>query len=260
MPVRVFDSVRARAVTVLTILALVVPLVPVRADDTAPAPKPFDVIDRAIARWQARPRPTLLSYTVDFTGSHGAKTYRRVFRVDYTVPTHNARITMLGSEGQAPAFVEPEKQRLSPTETFGFVSRDHALLGVTQSPGAAPLPVIAAVHAVVHYPYDVNLVGIEQVDRQRAYHLAFVPRQKPDDYPLRDLWVDATTYDVLKVIALQFEHIGPIRVPYLVRASYAQQGPYWLIRRAAAGATIRAGLFSYGSDAEASFEDFQYAP
>ena len=132
MPVRVFDSVRARAVTVLTILALVVPLVPVRADDTAPAPKPFDVIDRAIARWQARPRPTLLSYTVDFTGSHGAKTYRRVFRVDYTVPTHDARITMLGSEGQAPAFVEPEKQRLSPTETFGFVSRDHALLGVTQ--------------------------------------------------------------------------------------------------------------------------------
>ena len=39
-------------------------------------------------------------------------------------------------------------------------------------------------------------------------------------------------------------------------ARYAEQGPYWLISHAEAGATIHAGIFSYGSSAAADFEDF----
>jgi hypothetical protein len=246
-------------VGVAIVLALGV-LAPGHADDAQSSTEPFDIIDRAIVRWQARPRPTALSYTVDFTGSHNDKSYRRLFRVEYEVATHATRVTELRAEGPAPAFIQPEKQRFVPTETFGFVSRDEAPAAVPPAPNVTSLPVIAAVRAVRRYPYDVSLLGVEQTGEQHAYHLGLKPRQKPDAYPLRELWIDTTTYDVVRAVALQFEQLGPIRVPYRVNVQYAQEGPYWLIRSAQASATIRAGIFSYGSRGEAIFEDFQAVP
>jgi hypothetical protein len=221
---------------------------------------PFTVIDRAIVRWQARPRPVQLSYVVNFTGHIKSRAFRRRFRVDDRVADHATQVTVIASEGPAPPFVQPEKQRLLPTETFGFVSPEVQSAMPTPDPSMSALPVIAAVRATVRYPYDVRFVGIESVDDRSAYHLVLEPRQTPDAYPLRDMWIDASTYDVLQVVALEFEHLGPIAVPYTINARYAQQGPYWLIAHAQAGATIRAGIFSYGSSADASFEDFQYAP
>jgi hypothetical protein len=233
---------------------------PGRAGDNLPAVKPFEVIDKAIVRWQTRPRPDKISYTVNFIGSNRERAYRRRFRVDYAVATHDTRTTTLSSDGPAPPFIDPEKQQLLPTETFGFVPRDVSTATAAPSPGPTSLPVIAAVRAMGRYPYEVNFVGADQIDGQRAYHLALAPRRNPDEYPLRELWIDAGTYDVLKVIALQFERLGPIRIPYLISARYAEEGPYWIIHHAEAGATVHAGIFSYSSRAEAEFEDFEYAP
>jgi hypothetical protein len=222
--------------------------------------KPFLLIDRARVRWDARPRPKQLSFVVDFTGRNKDRFFRRLFRVDASIADHSAHVTMLDSEGSAPPFVQPEKSRLLPTETFGFVSSEGAPSAPTPGPLETNLPVIAAVHATVRYAYDVRFIGEENVDDRSAYHLQLDPRQTPDAYPLRDIWIDESTYDVLQVVAQQFEHLGPITIPYRLSARYAQEGPYWLITHAQAGATIHAGVFSYRSSGDAAFEDFQYAP
>jgi len=240
-----------------TLLAAV--LSPARARADEPVVKPFQVIDHALVRWRGRPRPLTVSYVVNFTGRNKDRVFRRRFLVDASVPDHTTHVTVLASEGPAPPFVQPEKPRLLATETFGFVSPD-AAESVSPPPSAPSLPVIAAVHANVRYPYNVSFVGFESVDNRTTYHLQLDPRRAPDAYPLRELWIDATTFDVLQVVAQQFEHLGPIAIPYRVSARYAEQGPYWLITHAQAGATIRAGLFSYGSNADVDFEDFVYAP
>ena len=57
----------------------------------------------------------------------------------------------------------------------------------TPAPAASNLPVIAAVHATVRYPYDVSFIGIENVANRTAYHLQLDPRQAADAYPLREI-------------------------------------------------------------------------
>jgi hypothetical protein len=249
----------SRVAALAGVAVLATAMLPIRAAADEDTMKPFQVIDRALVRWRARPRPVQLSYVVNFIGRNKDRSFRRRFRVDDSVADHATHVTVIASEGPAPPFVQPEKQRLLPTETFGFVPPDV----VTPAPPAPPannFPVIAAVHATLRYPYDVSFVGIENVDHRAAYHLQLDPRQARNAYPLREIWIDASTYDVLQVVAQQFEHLGPIAVPYTISARYAEQGPYWLIAHAQAGATIHAGLFSYGSSADADFEDFQYAP
>ncbi len=244
--------------TFAALLAAAMP--PMRASGDDPAVKPFQVIDHALVRWRGRPRPLQLSYVVNFTGHNKTGLFHRLFRVDHRVADNSTQVTMLASEGSAPPFVQPEKQRLLPTETFGFVPADAVLPAPTPAPAGTNLPVIAAVHATVRYPYNVSFVGVENVADRTAYHLELDPRQARDAYPLREIWIDTSTYDVLQVVAQMFEHLGPIAIPYRVSARYAEQGPYWLIAHAEAGATVRAGLFTYGSNANADFEDFQYAP
>ena len=193
---------------------------PVRVAGDEPAVKPFTVIDRAVERWRRRPRPRELSYVVDYTGYTKTREFRRRFRVDHTVHDQETRVTMLTAEGPAPPFVQPEKQRLLATETFGFVPVATAATEQPSAAAAPPVPagtpVIASVHATIRYPYDVNLVSVDNVADRSAYHLQFDPRQSRDDYPLREMWVDTSTYDVLQIVAQRFEHIGPIAVPYHV--------------------------------------------
>jgi hypothetical protein len=251
-------SVRAAVIAWVAIVALAAHPGRVRADE--PPVKPFALIDRALVRWQSRPRPVQLSYVVNFIGRNRDRSFHRRFRVDASVADHSTHVTTIASEGPAPPFVQPEKQRFLPTETFGFVPSAYASPAPTPAPSETNLPVIAAVHATIRYPYEVSFVGIESIDNRMAYHLQLDPRQARDAYPLRQIWIDASTYDVLQVVAQQFERLGPIAVPYTISARYAEQGPYWLIAHAEAGATIHAGLFTYGTSANADFEDFQYAP
>jgi hypothetical protein len=249
-----------RAAILLCATFLATALTAARAQADEPVVKPFQVIDHALERWRGRPRPLAVSYVVNFTGRNKDRVFRRRFLVDASVPDHTTHVTVLASEGPAPPFVQPEKPRLLATETFGFVPPDAQASALPLAPAATNLPVIAAVHATVRYPYNVSFVGFESVENRPAYHLQLDPRRAPDAYPLREIWIDASTYDVLQVVAQQFERLGPIAIPYRVSARYAEQGPYWLITHAEAGATIRAGLFSYASNADADFEDFQYAP
>ena len=208
--------------------------------------QPLEVIARAVARWQTRPRPAKLSYTVELDGTRKGGTYRRRFRVDYTAQSRDARVTEIAAEGDPPPFVDPEKQRVFPDDTFGFVPREKGLSAVGVSGGS--------------YPYDVRRLSNETVDGRAAYHLQFAPKEAAEVNVLRDLWIDAETYDVRRIAAQQTEHVGPLSVPYIVSVSYAENGPYWLVHRIEGSGSMRTPLFSYASSATATIEDLRYEP
>lgn len=85
---------------------------------------------------------------------------------------------------------------------FGFYRR-------TPVPGAAappsppnlapdPLQTIAVVSAVDR-AYEIRLDGIVTVGSRSCYHLRLRALRDPLGYPLRELWIDTATYDVVRL-------------------------------------------------------------
>ena len=105
-----------------------------------------------------------------------------------------------------------------------------------------PLQTIATVTANSH-AYDITLTGEEIVDGRRAYHLKLHPRAEPERYPLRDLWVEESSFEV---VALTYAR------PYDERDTWASvsyrfapigPAPVWAIVHIEAAAVVH-GLLS----------------
>jgi hypothetical protein len=94
-------------------------------------------------------------------------------------------------------------------------------------PNLAPDPrqTIATVTANSH-AYDIVLAGEGSIDGRRCYHLTLRPRAEPERYPLRDLWVEESSYEVVALtytrpyderdtwasVSYRFAPIGPAHV------------------------------------------------
>lgn len=68
------------------------------------------------------------------------------------------------------------------------------------SPNLAEDPIITiATVTAVDRAYAITLTGTERIGTHTCYHLRLRPLRDPQSYPLRDLWVDTTTYDVVRL-------------------------------------------------------------
>lgn len=66
--------------------------------------------------------------------------------------------------------------------------------------------------------YRISLVGIVSGARGSAYHLSLRPLEDPLKYRLRDLWIDAATYEVERArIGGNFTDVAAESVPWMVR-------------------------------------------
>jgi hypothetical protein len=63
---------------------------------------------------------------------------------------------------------------------------------------ADPLRTIAVVTASSRV-YDVTLAGDEILGGRRCYHLELRPRRDPDRFPLRDLWINETSFEIVQL-------------------------------------------------------------
>ena len=85
---------------------------------------------------------------------------------------------------------------------LGFFRRAPAQ-GATPPPAppnlaADPIQTIAVVRAVDR-AYDISYLETVQLDAHAVYHLRLRPLRNPQQYPLRELWIDTTTYDVIRL-------------------------------------------------------------
>jgi MucB/RseB N-terminal domain len=108
---------------------------------------------------------------------------------------------------------------------------------------ADPLQTIATVTAHSH-AYDVALAGEENIGGRKCYHLSLVPRADSHRYPLRDLWVEESSF---KVVQLTYARPYDERDTWAsVRYRFAPIGPshVWTIVHIEAEAVIHGFLSS----------------
>jgi hypothetical protein len=90
---------------------------------------------------------------------------------------------------------------ISPEYSFGLgpLRQPEPELAPEASAPQTTLPTIATVNATDR-AYDIALVGTEALGGFYAYHLRLQPRRDPARYRLREMWVDAYSYIVLKLV------------------------------------------------------------
>jgi hypothetical protein len=142
---------------------------------------------------------------------------------------------------------------------FGFYRR-RPVPGATAPPAppnlaADPIATIATVSAVDR-AYDITLVGIETIDTHRCYHLRLRPLRDARDYPLRELWVDTSTYDVVRLTYLQPFNANVATVTY----DFAPVGPQavWSIVHIDATSTIHDVLATHTDHVSEDLHDIQF--
>jgi hypothetical protein len=216
----------------------------------------MDILQRALAQWVARPTPAVLAYDVHFRGTRKGGEFTREIHVQYEAATRTYTAQVTQASGNEPLGVKAERQRLFPDETFGLVPRVRS--GTSDDASAASIQTLAVARAIARYPYDVSFAGSESLGGRSVYHLRFAPRSDAERYPVRDVWIDATSFDVRKVAAREVEHAGLLQVPFLLTVDYGSAGPYWLVERGEAGATAHLVLFTLSAQGVATYANYQF--
>jgi hypothetical protein len=197
---------------------------------------PYQIYDRARAVWRKQTYPDDIQYRITIHVSEGNKDERQHYRGE-TTSAGGIRVDGVSDEevaapheaaginfkvllqliwnqhaGGSSMTVTRDAHRkesspdylgvplIAPQYSFGLVDSPQLepALAHRTSTTQTPLPLIATVNAVDR-AYDVTLVGTEPLGGFYAYHLRLRPRHEPAKYRLRELWVDAYTYDVLKL-------------------------------------------------------------
>jgi hypothetical protein len=210
---------------------------------------PEEIFRLAQRVWQARVVPPYESFHVLCDRTFLAARCDSGDIVEFTVRMTDGRTfaQAFSTKGNVPKVLMQGGYISGPVETplgfFRVLPNDDS--SPTQSPpnlAPDPLQTIATVTATGHV-YDVELAGDARIDERLCYHLTLRPEIEPDRYPLRELWIDEASFEVVQ---LAYER------PYdekhtraLVLYRFAPVGPehVWTIVHIEAQASVR-GLFS----------------
>jgi Outer membrane lipoprotein-sorting protein len=230
----------SRGALAAAILTLLVPIL------TGAQPSPYGIFDRARAAWDARTIPPYVSFRVDCALTFLSVACDPGARVEFVVRMSDGRTyaQTVGSSTVPPKVLMRGGFITGPAGMpLGFY---RTLPDGSPSPAASPPPNLApdplqtiAVVTAVNRVYDITLDGEESIDGHACYRLRMQPNVAGDRYPLRMLWVDENTFEILQ---LQYER------PYgaahaMVRYRFSQVGPLrlWTIVRIEADAAVTTG-------------------
>jgi hypothetical protein len=239
------------AVRFLTaVVSLALCLLP--ASKASAAPDPYQIFERARRVLQAQSYPDPIFYRTTVRVSEGAKDESEHFRAE-ALSGGDVRVKGVSQEEQAAphqstgvnfklalsigwntgaggqtATVTQDAHRLeaspdylgvpliSPTYAFGLTTVPRYEPETTNSLSTSKLKTIATVTAVSRV-YRVTLLGTEVVDGLYTDHLQLEPTSHPERYRIRDLWVDAYTYQIVQLQTQGNFTAAPMsNVPWLV--------------------------------------------
>lgn len=175
------------------------------------------IFERARAAFAARTYPSTIKYRIRISGLRGELWAGRTYDAFERWPEARVYARSISEEEAAdpvkpPPFCffglgAPKRAGLELPGLLGFPK-----LAVTYAFGLARTPTasgpsendpafktIASVRAVAR-TYDVRLVGEDDVDGSRCFHLALAPLGNPGTYRVRDLWVDEASYQTRRLV------------------------------------------------------------
>jgi hypothetical protein len=196
-------------------------------------PSPEEIFRQAQRAWQARIVPAYESFRIDCANTFLAAQCSPHARVEFVVRTSDGRsyAHTIPTQGAPPMVLLRGGYITGPAETplgfYRFLGNDAGAPAPSPPPNLAPDPLltIATVTAATH-AYAIALAGEESVDGRLCYHLLLRPTIHPDRYPLRALWVEESSYQVVQLtyerpydseharamVRYRFAPIGPERI------------------------------------------------
>jgi hypothetical protein len=200
-------------------------LLPGSVSALEPSPSPSDpgeIFDRARAAWRSQEYPQNLRYRIVIRYTLEGRALTQTHEALWNADSRRAVVKAISAEelenpyrprgtnwfGLNKEFHEPfGVPELSPVYSFGLRSRLRM-----QAPPPTPEPSggpreIASVRIVAR-DYKVSFLGAEPCeDATPAYHLGLEPYRKPQNYPLRELWVRESDYTTCRLrVAKNFDH------------------------------------------------------
>ncbi|MGA7571245.1 MAG: hypothetical protein WBG27_12385 [Candidatus Aquilonibacter sp.] len=169
------------------------------------APDPTTIFTRAQMVWSARAIPAYESFTLSCKDTFLADKCQAGTQVQFIVRLRDGRTfaQTIDANGRPASVLLRGGYIVGPAGApFGFYRRS-PVPGATIAPpppnlAEDPITTIATV-AAVDRAYAITLVATELVGERTCYHLRLRPLRDPQSYPLRDLWIDTTTYDVVRL-------------------------------------------------------------
>jgi hypothetical protein len=227
-----------------------------------PSPNPAalsatEIYDRARATVEARTTPPFISLREDesFTRHGRLNAYHDLLIV--RTKDGKANLTMLPDSPRDRVDSKPQAtDALFPMTVFGLVKRKPGEKpsmfesASTPEPTAAPdaAPKVIGGVKVVARDYDATLVGTETLDGASVYHLAMHPRFDPEHHPIRELYVDTTTFDPRRIAIQVYASAGPIKAKPTLYVDYKPVDGNWVISKLSGYIALRFGLLPYGGD------------
>jgi hypothetical protein len=213
----------------------------------ANAPDPATIFTRAQATWNARTTPPYESFTLPCESTFLAQHCAAGTVVQFIVRLRDGRTfaQTLGADGRPGIVLLRGGYAFGPAGApLGFYRRAPEQGATTASPPpnltVDPIQTIAVVRAVDR-AYDISYVETATIGAHSVYHLRLRPLRDPRQYPLRELWVDTTTYDVVR-LAYAWPYNNSLATVVYDFAPAGAQG-IWSIVHIDAQATSH-GLFS----------------
>jgi hypothetical protein len=211
------------------------------------APDPAAIFTRAQAAWNARVVPPYESFTLPCEQTFLAKSCTAGTIVQFIVRLRDGRTfaQTLTPDGRPGIVLLRGGYAFGPAGApLGFYRRAPAPGAIEPStpPNLAvdPIQTIAVVRAVDR-AYDISYVETTTIGTRTVYHLRLRPLRDPQQYPLRELWIDTTTYDVVRL-----SYVWPYNdTTATITYDFAPAGPQsiWSIVHIDAQATSH-GLFA----------------
>jgi hypothetical protein len=171
----------------------------------ANAPDPVAIFTRAQAAWNARALPPYESFTLPCDATFLAKSCTTGTLVQFIVRLRDGRTfaQTLTPDGRPAIVLVRGGYAFGPAGApLGFYRRA-PVAGATAPPtppnlAADPIETIAVVRAVDR-AYAISYVETSTIGTRTVYHLRLRPIRDPQQYPLRELWIDTTSYDVVRL-------------------------------------------------------------
>jgi hypothetical protein len=167
-------------------------------------PDPTAIFTQAQTAWSARAVPAYESFTLPCSSTLLATRCSADAQVQFIVRLSDGRsfAQTIAGDGSPGTVLLHGGYIVGPAGApFGFYRRA-PVPGATVAPppnlAEDPIATITTVTAVDR-AYAITLAGTEAIGSCTCYHLRLRPLRDPQSYPLRDLWVDTTTYDVVRL-------------------------------------------------------------
>jgi hypothetical protein len=171
-----------------------------------PSPSPDEIVSRAQTSWEARVVPPYVSFELPCADTFLAAQCESGDTARFKVRMSDGRtyartVRVPGIELMCGGFITGPAT--TPLGFFRSIDANDVAAAIAPSPppqNFAPDPfgpkAIASVVAV-NRAYTVRLVGVESLDGESVYRLQLVPNYDPEHHPLRELWIDTATFEVV---------------------------------------------------------------